>query len=76
MTKIIIEQDLWDEDQEGVITAWLFDDGDQISTGDVVADVMVEKVQHEVLSSGTGTLKILKEAEQVINKGDAIGEVT
>lgn len=76
MTKIIIEQDLWDEDQEGVITAWLFDDGDQISTGDVVADVMVEKVQHEVLSSGTGTLEILKEVEQVINKGDAIGEVT
>lgn len=76
MTKIIIEQDLWEEDQEGVITAWLFDDGDQVSEGDALADVMVEKVQHEVHSSATGTLKILKEAEQVVNKGDEIGEVT
>lgn len=76
MTHIIIDKDLWDEDIEGVITSWLFDEGDQVSQGDVVAEVMVEKVQHEVLSPVSGNLNILIAAEEPVNRGDAIGNVS
>lgn len=75
MTKIMIEEDLWEEDVEGVITAWLFDDGDTISEGDVVADIMVEKVQHEIVSKVSGTLNIIVGEEETVAKGGTIAEV-
>lgn len=76
MTNIIIEKDLWEEDVEGVITAWLFDEGDDVAVGDIVAEVMVEKVQHEITAPAGGTLKIKVAAEEAINRGDAIGEIS
>ncbi|MFC7051013.1 lipoyl domain-containing protein [Emcibacter nanhaiensis] len=76
MSEIKIDEDLWDEDTEGVITAWLFDDGDSVSAGDVVAEVMVEKIQHEVEAPAGGTLSIKVAAEEAVNKGDVIGELS
>ena len=76
MTEIKIADDLWEEDVEGVITAWLFDDGDSVEAGDVVAEVMVEKIQHEVEASAAGTLAIKVAAEEPVNKGDVIGELS
>lgn len=76
MTHIVIEQDLWEEDVEGVITAWLCDEGDRLSKGDIVAEVMVEKVQHEVLSPCDGILGITIAAEEAVKRGDVIGDVS
>lgn len=75
MTDIKIADDLWEDEVEGVITAWLFSDGENVSAGTVVAEIMVEKVQHELTSPADGRLKILKAAEEPLNKGDVVAKV-
>lgn len=76
MTAVVIAMDLWDEDIEGVITAWLFDEGDNVSKEDILAEVMVEKIQHEIVSPADGTLKILVTAEDPVSRGDMIGDIS
>jgi len=45
MTKAItIPMDLWEEDEEAVLTAWLVDNNSEVSTGQLLAEVMVEKI--------------------------------
>lgn len=73
--EIIIPQDLWEEDIEGVITTWFVSDGASIDEGDVIAEVMVQKIQHEVLAPASGTLSIGKEADDTVSKGDQIGTI-
>lgn len=71
--EIIIAEDLWEEDEEGVITTWFVSNGASVEEGDVVAEVMVQKIQHEILSPASGTLQIVKESDETVSKGDQIG---
>ncbi len=75
-TDIIVPLDLWEEDQEGVITSWLVSNGARVETGDLLAEVMVEKIQHEIESPAAGTLQITKEEDEVVNKGDVIASLS
>jgi len=75
MTDIKIPDDLWDGDGEGVITAWLMNDGEAVSTETVVADIMTEKIQHELTSPAEGILSILVEAEVPVSKGQVVGKI-
>ncbi|MBL4596419.1 MAG: lipoyl domain-containing protein [Robiginitomaculum sp.] len=74
-TQIIIPEDLWEEDSEAVITSWLASDGATVSKGALLAEIMTEKIQHEIESPADGTLKILKQIDDIINKGDVIGTI-
>lgn len=74
-TEIIIAQDMWEEDSEGVITTWFASDGGQVQQGSLIAEVMVEKVQHEILAPASGTLTISRQVDDVIVKGDVIGVI-
>ena len=75
MSLITIEKDLWEDDLEGVITAWLFDDGDRVAAGDVVAEVMVEKAQYEITAGDSGVLSIRVAVEVPVKPGDVIAEL-
>ena len=75
MTDIIVPDDLWEEDVEGVLLAWLLDEGDEVEAGDVVAEIMVEKIQFEVRSPADGVLKPLKEPDDPVARGDVIAEL-
>ncbi|KIY21985.1 MULTISPECIES: dihydrolipoamide acetyltransferase family protein [Mesobacillus] len=57
---------------EGTISKWLVSVGDKVSKYDPLAEVMTDKVNAEVPSSYTGTIK-----ELIANEGDtfAIGEI-
>ncbi|PKR78933.1 branched-chain alpha-keto acid dehydrogenase subunit E2 [Halalkalibacillus sediminis] len=57
---------------EGTISSWLVGVGDQVNKYDPIAEVMTDKVNAEVPSSFTGTIK-----ELVANEGDtiAVGEL-
>lgn len=70
---IKIPLDLWEEDEEAVITAWLVNEGDSVDAGDIVAEIMVSKIQHEITAPETGKLSIIKEADAIVVKGDIIG---
>lgn len=70
-----VPTDLWEEDSEAVITSWLVSDGAAVSEGQLIAEIMVEKVQHEVRSPANGTITFSKQAEDVVSKGDEIASI-
>lgn len=74
---VVVPADLWEEDVEGVISAWLFDQGAQVNQGDILAEILVEKVTHELISPASGALKqLVPEEDEVINKGDKVAEIS
>ncbi|MCK2150609.1 lipoyl domain-containing protein [Marinobacter alexandrii] len=74
-TEVLVPNDLWEEDDEAVITSWLVSDGSSVSEGDMVAELMVAKIQYELLAPATGTLSILKEIDDVVAKGDCVATI-
>ncbi|WP_280548214.1 MULTISPECIES: lipoyl domain-containing protein [unclassified Halomonas] len=74
-TAITVPEDLWEGDNEGVITAWLVDDGSQVKQGDLVAEVMVEKAQYEIEAPASGVLTIAKQEDEVVAKGTSIASL-
>lgn len=75
-TPILIPPDLWDDDSPGVISTWLFDDGDTVTEGAVVAELMNEKVSFEITAPATGRLAIEVPAETEVTLAQRIGAVT
>lgn len=75
-TDVIIPSDLWDEDDpSGSTVLWLCADGAEVRQGEVIAEILVEKVTLELESPASGRLRILVEAESVVNKGDLIARI-
>ena len=74
-TDIIIPQDLYEEDEEAAITSWLVSDGAAVKAGALIAEIMTAKVQYEIVAPASGTVKILKEVDAVVAKGDVIGSI-
>ncbi|MFV3128911.1 lipoyl domain-containing protein [Niveispirillum sp. KHB5.9] len=74
-TPILIPATLWDDDSPGVISTWLFEDGDAVTQDAVVAEVMNEKVSFEIMAPATGTLSIAVPAEAEVALGQRIGAV-
>ncbi|GGY01578.1 hypothetical protein GCM10007160_31880 [Litchfieldella qijiaojingensis] len=72
---ITVPDDLWEGDSEGVITAWLVNDGAEVAQGDLVAEVMVEKAQYEIEAPSTGVLSITKQEDEVVEKGETIASL-
>ena len=75
MTEVRIPEDLWDDDSEGAISAWLYDDGDRVEAGAVIAEVMNEKVASALLASASGALAILTAAEEPVRKGQVVARI-
>jgi pyruvate/2-oxoglutarate dehydrogenase complex dihydrolipoamide acyltransferase (E2) component len=74
-TEIRIPADLWDGESEAVITVWLVSDGAAVKEGQLLAEIMVEKVQYEIRSPGDGVVAIAKEADDIVRKGTILGTV-
>jgi pyruvate/2-oxoglutarate dehydrogenase complex dihydrolipoamide acyltransferase (E2) component len=66
---------MWDDDKEGVIVSWLYRDGASVSKGEVICEIMVEKVQSDLLAPASGTLSIVEEADEVVSKGQLIASI-
>lgn len=74
-TDIVIPTDLWEEDEETVITNWLASDGGTVSEGALIAEIMTAKVQYEIHAPVSGTLRIEEKADAVVAKGAVIGKI-
>ncbi|SNT73939.1 biotin/lipoyl-containing protein [Paracoccus seriniphilus] len=74
-TDIVIPSDLWEEDEECVITSWLVDDGASVAEGALIAEIMTAKVQYEILAPASGTVTITEGVDAVVAKGAVIGSV-
>jgi len=75
-TDVTVPSDLWEEDSQAVITTWLARDGASVNEGQLIAEIMVEKVQYEIRAPASGKLSIAKAAEEIIAKGDVIGGIS
>lgn len=78
MSDIRIPQGLWDTEkvEEGAVSSWLFEDGDAVEEGSIVATVMAEKSEYDIPSPSAGTLRVKVEVNGAVQPGDVIGEVT
>lgn len=74
--EIKIPSDLWEGDAEAVVTAWLVGGGAAVEEGQLLAEIMVEKVQYEIRSPAKGTVTIQKDADDIVQKGSVIGTVS
>lgn len=72
---IKVDPETWGEDQEGVLVTWLFQSGSTVESGAVVAEVMLEKVEMEVVAPASGKLSILVEADGVVAAGTVLGQI-
>jgi len=60
---------------EGEVATWLVKVGDQVNEGDVIAEVMTDKVDMEVESTHTGTLVEITVEDGMVAVGEPIGYI-
>jgi pyruvate/2-oxoglutarate dehydrogenase complex dihydrolipoamide acyltransferase (E2) component len=62
-------------DAEGVLATWFVSDGDQVASGQLLAEVMVEKVSGEVVAPAAGRVRLLVAEDQTTRQGEVIARV-
>ncbi|HEX9541163.1 MAG TPA: lipoyl domain-containing protein [Streptosporangiaceae bacterium] len=62
-------------DAEGVLATWFVGDGDQVASGQLLGEVMVEKVSGEVLAPAAGRVRLLVAEDQTARQGTVIARV-
>jgi pyruvate/2-oxoglutarate dehydrogenase complex dihydrolipoamide acyltransferase (E2) component len=60
---------------EGVLATWFVGDGDQVAGGQLLGEVMVDKVSGEVVAPTSGRVRLLVGEDQIARQGDVIAEV-
>ena len=64
-----------DADAEGVVATWFARDGETVAAGQVIAEVMVDKVSNDVEAPATGVLRVLVPEEQAVRQGEVIATI-
>jgi len=64
-----------DPDAEGVVATWFARDGESVVAGQVVAEVMVDKVSADVEAPATGVLRVLVAEEEPVRQGEIIATI-
>ena len=62
-------------DAEGVLATWFVSDGDQVASGQLLAEVMVEKASGDVLAPAAGRVHLLVAEDQTARQGEVIARV-
>ena len=72
---IVIAGDMWDGDEQAVVTNWFASDGATVAQGALLAEIMVAKIQHEVRAPADGVLTIVRKVDDIVSKGDVVGRI-
>jgi pyruvate/2-oxoglutarate dehydrogenase complex dihydrolipoamide acyltransferase (E2) component len=72
---VTIPADLWADDEESVISTWLYADGDTVQAGAIIAEMMVGKATFELFAPASGALQVLIAPEVVVAKGQTVGRI-
>jgi pyruvate/2-oxoglutarate dehydrogenase complex dihydrolipoamide acyltransferase (E2) component len=73
--EVTIPSDLWDGDEQAVITTWFAVDGASVDQDGLLAEIMVEKIQHEVRAPVSGFLRVVRQLDDIVSKGDVIATI-
>ena len=76
MTDIIIPAGLWEDSDTAVIGSWLYNEGDVVQAGAVIAEIMVEKSSYELTTPAGGTLHIGATEESEVRAGQIVGRIS
>jgi pyruvate/2-oxoglutarate dehydrogenase complex dihydrolipoamide acyltransferase (E2) component len=60
---------------EGVLATWFVSDGDQVASGQLLGEVMVEKVSGEVVAPAPGRVRLLVAEDETARQGEVIAVV-
>ena len=60
---------------EGVLATWFVSDGEQVAGGQLLGEVMVDKVSAEVVAPAAGHVRLLVAEEQTARQGEIIAQV-
>ncbi|MFC4002860.1 biotin/lipoyl-containing protein [Prauserella oleivorans] len=60
---------------EGVVSTWFAEEGQQVSEGDLIAEVAVDKVDVEVPAPASGVLRLLVQEGDVVKQGTPIARL-
>jgi len=60
---------------EGVLATWFVGDGEQVASGQLLGEVMVDKVSGDVVAPTAGRVRLLVGEDQTAHQGDVIAEV-
>lgn len=74
-TEVRVADAVFEDGQESVIGTWMYADGEQVSQGAIIAEVMTEKVAHELQAPAAGTLRHLVVEEERIERGQVIARI-
>jgi pyruvate dehydrogenase E2 component (dihydrolipoamide acetyltransferase) len=61
-----------EEGEDGVVTAWMVDDGHRVTAGQLIAEVQAEKVAEEVRAPTSGVVRNLVAINQPVPQGQPI----
>ena len=61
---------------DGVLATWFVSDGDQVAGGQLLGEVMVDKVTRDVVAPAAGRVRLLVSEDQAVRQGDVIAAVT
>jgi len=64
-----------DESAEGVLATWFVRTGESVRAGQVIAEVMVDKVSMDVEAPIDGTVTCLVEEEAAVGQGAEIARI-
>ena len=64
-----------DPTAEGVLSTWFVAEGDQVAGGQLLGEVMVDKVSGEVVSPAAGQVHLLVAEEGTARQGDVIARI-
>jgi len=72
---VIIPDDIWEADTEGVISSWFFENGESVRQGDILGEVMIEKTSFDLIAPGSGALTIVTPAESTVTKNQCVARI-
>jgi pyruvate/2-oxoglutarate dehydrogenase complex dihydrolipoamide acyltransferase (E2) component len=76
MTVEVKMPDFGGDAKEGTIVAWHKQPGEAVAAGELLVEVMTDKVNIEIESPAAGTLaEILRHPDEVVPVGEAIAQI-
>lgn len=75
--RVVIPENLWEPHggEEAVLIAWLAQDGASVEAGEVIAEIMVEKVTIDIEAPASGRLAIVTPVDTPVHLGDVLATI-
>lgn len=76
MIPVIVPEGTWEGSDPGSVANWFFENGALVREGDLLCEVMTEKVTHEIHAPASGVLTIRAPTDTVVYKTGVIAVIT